>query len=114
MFDESVVYEAIGSAVATARRARGISQDDLAAALGLSRGSVSNIEAGRQKMLVHTLMRAAQHLGVPVARFIPDANTGRRAEPEAEMELNSVRQLRRSERDEILAVVQRMTTRDAK
>ena len=112
MFDESVVYEAIGSAVATARRAKGVSQDDLAGALGLSRGSVSNIEAGRQKLLVHTLMRAAQYLGVPVAQFIPDANAGRRPEPAAEMELNSVRRLRHSERAEILAVVQRMTNRD--
>jgi transcriptional regulator with XRE-family HTH domain len=113
MLDDSAVYEAIGSAIAAARRAKGISQEQLAVVLGLSRGSISNIEAGRQKMLVHTLMQAALYLGVPAAQLIPDANTGRAGQRAIELDLNSVRHLCRNERNEILAAVRRVTIRDA-
>ncbi|HEX3462583.1 MAG TPA: helix-turn-helix transcriptional regulator [Candidatus Elarobacter sp.] len=113
MFDEMAVYEAIGAAIAAARRDKRISQEQLATALGLSRGSVSNIEAGRQKMLVHTLMQAALYLGIPATQLIPDANTGRAAEPPPEIALTSVRPLQRNERAEILAIVQRATSRNA-
>jgi len=39
-----------------ARRGKSLSQDALASAVGLTRSSISNIEKGRQKPLLHTLI----------------------------------------------------------
>jgi transcriptional regulator with XRE-family HTH domain len=114
MFDDpGRVYTAIGLAIAAARRAKAVSQDQLGSALGLSRGSVSNIEAGRQKVLVHTLLQAAVYLGVPVAQLIPSARMVSASVHDAEVELNSNRRLQRSERDEIVAAVHRVHNRAA-
>lgn len=45
---------------------RGMSQSDLGDAVGLSRASVANIEAGRQRMLAHTLVELAAAVAMPV------------------------------------------------
>ena len=111
--DDAQIYKAIGLAVAAARRLKGISQDQLASGLGLSRGSVSNIEAGRQKMLVHTLLQMAVYLGIPVTQLIPTANVIGEAVRNPEIVLNSNRPLRPSERDEVLSVLDRASKRNA-
>lgn len=59
-------YRAVGAKVAEARTMRGMSQNDLAEAVGLSRASVANIEAGRQRMLAHTLVELAAAVAMPV------------------------------------------------
>jgi transcriptional regulator with XRE-family HTH domain len=48
-----------------------MTQDALAAIVGLSRTSVTNIERGRQKLLLHTLSRMAAALKTPLAEMIP-------------------------------------------
>lgn len=58
------VYAFIGSTIAKRRNAVKLSQQDLASQVGLTRTSISNIESGRQKMLVHTLLDIAKALGV--------------------------------------------------
>lgn len=68
------VYEQIGQAVAHYRTKSEISQAALAAAIGLTRTSISNIEKGRQKMLVHTLLEIADALSVSPADLIPNEN----------------------------------------
>lgn len=61
-------YEDFGERV---RRVRGsMSQAALGARVGLSRGSVSNIEAGRQHVPLHMLPRFARALGVDHADLI--------------------------------------------
>ncbi|HET9342868.1 MAG TPA: helix-turn-helix transcriptional regulator [Candidatus Eremiobacteraceae bacterium] len=49
-------YEAVGRSIAARRNAVGMSQAILASAIGLTRTSVSNIEVGRQKLLLHTFL----------------------------------------------------------
>ena len=50
------VYWQIGRWIREAREARGTTQDVLASRAQLTRASVSNIEAGRQRVTVHALL----------------------------------------------------------
>ena len=70
-FSRSKFYLLLGRQLATVRRDRKITQDRLAAAVGLSRTSVANIEAGRQALTVHTLVAFASVLGKDPAELIP-------------------------------------------
>lgn len=64
-------YKAFGAKIATARKARKMSQAKLGTALGLSRTSITNIEKGRQQVQVHTLARLADILNFPVSDLLP-------------------------------------------
>jgi len=65
------IYEQIGQAIAHHRGRAGLSQAAVAASIGLTRTSISNIEKGRQKMLVHTLLDIARTLSVAPADLVP-------------------------------------------
>lgn len=67
---ESDLYAALGARIRQAREARGLSQTALGKRLGLNRTSVCNIEAGRQRPMLHTLIAAAQALGVELADLL--------------------------------------------
>jgi len=78
MTDENLIdalYEIIGARIAEARHsARGEpSQRELADAVGMSRGSIANIEAGRQRPPIHTLYDVAATLGVAPSALLPSA-----------------------------------------
>ena len=62
-------YRLLGKRIATLRRARRLTQDRLAAATGISRSSIANIEKGGQLVGVHLLVKFARTLGVPVGDF---------------------------------------------
>lgn len=70
------VYRALGAHLAAARKARGVRQADLATAVGLTRASVANIENGVQRVQIHTLVAAAQALGIDPADLITKALEG--------------------------------------
>lgn len=70
------LYQAIGARLAEARQQRGIRQADLAAAVGLTRASITNIEAGAQRIQIHTLIAAAQAVGIDPADLITQALEG--------------------------------------
>lgn len=63
-------YAQLGSRL---RRARGtaISQRELADSVGLTRGSIANIEAGRQGLSAYLLIRVAEALGMSPAELLP-------------------------------------------
>jgi transcriptional regulator with XRE-family HTH domain len=56
------IYKLLGESVAARRKALSLTQADLARLVGLSRGSIANIEVGRQKMLIHQLYAVAAAL----------------------------------------------------
>lgn len=62
-----LVYEELGNNIRQVRLRAGLTQEQLARAVGLTRTSVNNIEHGRQKLLVHTLVDIANACNVSPA-----------------------------------------------
>jgi transcriptional regulator with XRE-family HTH domain len=69
-------YSEVGRRVREARQRVGLTQDALAARVSLSQTSVTNIEKGRQKVLLPTLCGLAAALGVPPEMLLPESNSG--------------------------------------
>jgi transcriptional regulator with XRE-family HTH domain len=69
------LYSLTGARIREARQRRKLSQSELAAAVGLTRTSIVNIERGRQKILLHTLFDFAEALDVHPGTLIPNAVT---------------------------------------
>ena len=60
-----------GALVLAARNARGMTQHELSAQAGLSRGQIANIETGRTDAPLSTLTRIATALGVSMNDLVP-------------------------------------------
>lgn len=69
--DAENLYMAIGKRIREARVKLSLTQEELAAALRMSRTSVTNIEKGRQHVLVHTLYAIASVLKIDVRQLLP-------------------------------------------
>ena len=69
------VYQQIGAALRQRRNELGMTQSALASHLGLSRTSVTNIECGRQPMLVHQLLQASRVLKLNLEGFFKELRT---------------------------------------
>ena len=59
------IYRVLGQLIAVRRKGHGLTQNELADKVHMSRASIANIERGRQKVLVHQLYRFAEALKVP-------------------------------------------------
>lgn len=68
-------YVRLGLRLRERRKNAGLTQQDLANALQLSRTSITNMEGGRQPLLVHTLVAAASAVGVAPSELIPEVET---------------------------------------
>lgn len=66
------LYEEIGRRVRALRNEHGLRQDEVGAQVGLMRSSMANIEAGRQRTPVHTLIALAQCLGTDLQTLCGD------------------------------------------
>lgn len=60
--DDRQFYQELGRRIAARRGGLGITQAEVGERLGVSRASVANIEAGRQKLYVHQLYALARSL----------------------------------------------------
>src|SRR5437867_2551122 len=67
----SPLYKVIGGRIREARNDTGLSQDELAKAVRLTRTSITNLENGNQQVPLHTLFDIARALGRPVHDLIP-------------------------------------------
>lgn len=65
------LYRTIGEHIKTEREALGFSQIDLAEEIKMTRTSVVNMEAGRQRMPIHVLYTIADALAIPVSALLP-------------------------------------------
>ena len=65
------VYEEIGRRIFEARDKKGLTQAQLAKKIDLKRTSITNIEKGRQQLLVHMLIKIAEALDVEIGSLIP-------------------------------------------
>jgi len=65
------IYKQIGAVIKGRRKTMGLRQKELAGTLGISRGSLANIEIGRQSVLVHQLYEFAAALKVAPTDLLP-------------------------------------------
>jgi transcriptional regulator with XRE-family HTH domain len=65
------VYVEFGRLVRGHRQRLKLTQDQLAERVGLSRTSITNIEQGRQKVLLHQIFRIAESLEVSPETLLP-------------------------------------------
>ena len=72
--DEAVdqLYEAIGDRIRAARARSRMTQIELAQRVGLTRSSIANVEAGRQRAMIHALLQIADVLGVSLGELVPE------------------------------------------
>lgn len=65
------LYMEVGTRIKNARESAKMTQAQLAAALNLSRTSVTNIEKGRQHLVLHTLYAIANVVGKDLSELLP-------------------------------------------
>jgi transcriptional regulator with XRE-family HTH domain len=65
------IQQAVGALIQAKRKAIGMSQETLSAAIGLSRSSIANIECGRQKIGVPLLYQIADLLQTTPHDLLP-------------------------------------------
>lgn len=69
---ETSFFKAFGQRIANLRKQRGLTQSDLAAALGLDQTAVASYEVGRRRVPLSLLPKLAQALGVSAAEIIEE------------------------------------------
>jgi transcriptional regulator with XRE-family HTH domain len=77
-----------------------LTQQGLANLVSLTRTSITNVERGRQKFLLHTLAEIARALGVEPSSLLPSLE----AEPERELE-DALKDRPRSEKEWVKSAV---------
>lgn len=81
------IYSEIGGLIRQRRKQLKLTQEKLAPLVDLSRTSLANIEAGRQKVLVHQLYAFASALGMEPADLLP--RSARRVVASTEMKFST-------------------------
>jgi transcriptional regulator with XRE-family HTH domain len=69
--DETVLYKDFGRLVRDHRRRVRVTQSQLGERIGLSRTSITNIEQGRQKVLLHQIFALAESLEIRPEALLP-------------------------------------------
>src|SRR5882724_5880741 len=72
MKDREIFYKKVGDLIRARRKERGLSQEGLAKAIGLKRPSLSNIEKGRQNILLHTFCDIVETLDAKASELLPE------------------------------------------
>lgn len=57
------IYQRLGKAIAAERKHQEMRQEDLAKKIGISRAALANIEAGRQRILLHHVVAIEKAFG---------------------------------------------------
>jgi transcriptional regulator with XRE-family HTH domain len=71
MAEFEVLYRKLGRKIRDARERSELSQEKLAERLSISRASIVNVEAGRQRPPLHVLWKIAEALGTELVLLIP-------------------------------------------
>jgi transcriptional regulator with XRE-family HTH domain len=69
----------LGQLIAAARRARKLTQRDVARELGVTQSWVSHVESGNQKAWVGQILRLATWLGIEITGTLSDISSKKRS-----------------------------------
>lgn len=72
MAENQAFYRELGRRIREAREKSHLTQEALAVKVSLTRTSVTNIEKGRQQLLVHTLVEISKALNVAPESLLPE------------------------------------------
>lgn len=65
------LYHELGKRIRSVRESKNLTQEALAESVSMTRPSIVNIEKGRQRVPVHTLVRIAEALSVDPSHLLP-------------------------------------------
>ena len=72
--DPNAIDRTLGAAIRAARFSRGLTQQDLAEHLGITRATLASYETGRRKIAAETLIQIARLCNKPLGFFEPGSN----------------------------------------
>jgi transcriptional regulator with XRE-family HTH domain len=87
------IYREFGAKLKKARKAAKLNQENLSGRVGLSRTSITNIEAGRQRISLDMLFLLSDALGIPPANLLPEKPPALPEDDDIERELSKVHAL---------------------
>lgn len=90
MIEADSFYEMLGRSIRSRRDALGLTQQDLAQRLNLSRTSVTNIERGRQRLLIDQFCMVAQILKCDYEELLAGALGKPKARPRSNANLEEL------------------------
>lgn len=102
------MYKQIGAVIKARRKTLGLKQEYLAGKLGISRGSLANIETGRQSILVHQLYKYAAKLDLNPFDLLPQPATDHVVAEPTELPLPT--NLKPQEKDQIARLFAQVDT----
>ncbi len=94
-------YKRLGELIKNTRNNAGVSQETLANYLGLTRVSILNIEKGRQKVQIHTLVEIVTYLNIPIADFFEKVKIAVKLEVSPKLEKEIIKKIDSEKIDEI-------------
>jgi transcriptional regulator with XRE-family HTH domain len=88
--DAERIYKNLGNRIRDLRRSLGLTQDQLAKQVGISRASLANIERGKQQVLVHHVFALADGLQLesPAQLLLAPQGGGRKRGAAADLPLS--------------------------
>jgi len=84
------LYREFGRALRARRKQAGLSQDNVAKRVGMSRTSITNIEQGRQHVSLHILYELAGAVGTTPGDLLPASQILVKGDSELEKKLDNV------------------------
>lgn len=106
---ERAFYVELGQRVAALRRSRGLTQVQLAEAIGVAQQTVAHYEAGRLRLLAGALPNLADQLGVSVEELVGTptrrSNGKRGPAPKLQQQLEQIQALPKAEQRAISRVL---------
>ncbi len=102
------IYKHIGAVIKARRKTLGLKQETLAGRLGISRGSLANVEIGRQNVLVHQLYKFAAALELTPIDLLPPPSTDHFRADRTELPLPD--DLKAQQKDQIARLFEQVET----
>lgn len=105
-------YKQLGQRIATLRKARGLTQVQLAERMGVAQQTFAHYEAGRLRLLAGALPGLAGELGVSVEELLGEAKAKRAAKrgpaPKIQQQLEAVSSLPKNDQRAVMRLLDSM------